>query len=82
MIEVYGKSGCKQCDRAKDILKRNNINYVYYDLSLPENRKERQNYRENRWQLLPVIVIDNYIEFEGEPVEELIIGTINDERKE
>ena len=32
-IRLYGKSGCEQCDRAKDKLKRMNLKWEFVDVS-------------------------------------------------
>lgn len=39
-IVLYGMQGCPYCDELKNILTKNNLNFDYIDVDLPENDGE------------------------------------------
>lgn len=45
-IVIYGMDSCIFCRKAKKLLNDNKINYVYYDITDPENEKDMR-YRLN-----------------------------------
>ena len=65
MIFVYGKKGCQHCEDAKLLLDEYGYKYIYYDMSLKENREQRKLYRDSNWELIPIIQFDNGITLQG-----------------
>jgi glutaredoxin len=65
MIVIYGKEGCSDCTKTKELLDNMNVNYKYYDLSKKENREQRKEYREHGWEVLPIITCNNELCIEG-----------------
>jgi len=73
MIDIYGKTGCSNCDLAKSYFDERELKYTYHDLSEKENRSDRKFYRDNGWKTLPIIIINEYT---VEGFDEDILGEI------
>lgn len=40
MVKLYGFDDCPYCQELKELYNKNNINYIYVDVTLDENEKE------------------------------------------
>ena len=57
MFYIYGTSSCGFCDRAKDLLESNNLEYTYQDVTMDQGLIDM--FKMNGWKTVPQI-------FEGE----------------
>ena len=54
---IYVKPSCTYCERAKQILTKNNLDFIYIDLSLDEKKLEE--FRSKGFRTVPIIYCDN-----------------------
>ena len=63
-IAVFGADYCKYCNSAKELLKKNNIDYQYVDLDLYDDNLKKTLKEENNYKTIPIIFLkkdNNYI---------------------
>jgi glutaredoxin-like protein NrdH len=58
-VVVYGKPKCPQCEKAKESLNKNKIDFTYIDLSLEENKKDLEMIKGLGFRSVPVIMEDD-----------------------
>lgn len=59
MYIIYGKSNCPFCDKAKELLTKKSLRYIYIDLGLEENSGHLQYVKEDLgFRTVPVIKKD------------------------
>ena len=57
-VEIYSKSNCLYCDKAKNYFTQNNISYVEHNVEVPEVFDTLMNRNPNA-RTMPQIFIDN-----------------------
>ncbi|KRO94941.1 MAG: hypothetical protein ABS11_03380 [SAR86 cluster bacterium BACL1 MAG-120828-bin5] len=57
-VEIYSKSNCLYCDKAKNYFTQNNISYVEHNVEIPEVFDTLMNRNPNA-RTMPQIFIDN-----------------------
>lgn len=55
-IEIYSSNTCGYCDTAKDYFKKNNLEYIEYNIS--EDATSRKRLMEMGYMSVPVILIE------------------------
>ena len=56
MFYIYGTSSCGFCDRAKDLLESNNLEYTYQDVTMDQGLIDL--FKMNGWKTVPQIFED------------------------
>ena len=41
MIKIYGKPACPNCDQAKMLMDKHELNYTYIDISVDEDSRQK-----------------------------------------
>ena len=61
-VRVFGMEGCSYCKEMKEILEKNNVEYRYVDIDLPDNQEEvAKVFNIAQSERVPVIVANNKI---------------------
>jgi len=56
MFYIYGTSSCGFCDRAKDLLESNSLEYTYQDVTMDQGLIDM--FKMNGWKTVPQIFED------------------------
>lgn len=74
MIQIYTVPDCKFCKRAKELMKKLNVEYEEINLKEPKNRKAREFYRSLGVKTAPIIKGPEFIltEYNEELFKDLI----------
>ena len=60
MYIVYGKPGCSYCKRALDLLNQSNLASVYIDVSLEENSRKLEEFKEMGLRTVPQVYLNDH----------------------
>ena len=62
MIKLYGFDGCPYCEELKEMYDKNNIEYIFVDVTLGENENEvNKLFKITKEESVPVVLVNKTI---------------------
>lgn len=62
MIKLYGFDGCPYCEELKEMYDKNNIEYIFVDVTLDENENEvNKLFKITKEESVPVVLVNKTI---------------------